>query len=90
MTKPPAKSSKYIPNLENEQDYVVEFELYNLRGMICNINNNPHAESPVYKRVIIPHLQKLIDKLELLEEKINRELEIDGGKTIEDIINEEN
>jgi hypothetical protein len=90
MTKPPAKSWEYVPNLEDEKEYVVGFELYNLREMINNINNNPLAESPVYKQVIIPHLQNLIVKLEVLEDKINRELDIDGCKTIEDIIHEEN
>lgn len=90
MTKPPAKSWEYIPNLEDEKDCVIQFELWNLRAIISNINNNPLAESPVYQQVIIPHLQKLIDKLEILEDKINRELDIDGYKTIEDILHEEN
>jgi hypothetical protein len=87
MTKPPAKSWEYIPNLEDEKEYVVGFELYNLRAMINNINNNPLAESPVYKQVIIPHLQQLIDKLAMLEEKINQELDIDGYKTIDELVN---
>jgi len=87
MTKPPAKSWEYVPNLEDEKEYVVGFELYNLREMINNINNNPLAESPVYKQVIIPHLQNLIVKLEVLEDKINRELDINGYKTIDELIN---
>lgn len=90
MTKLPAKSWDYVPNLEDEKDYVVEYELYNLRAMICNINNNPHAKSPVYQQVILPDLQKLVTKLEKLESKINRELDIDGYKTIEEIVHEEN
>ena len=90
MSKPPEKSWGYIPNLEDEKDCVIQFELWNLRAIISNINNNPLVESPVYQHVIIPHLQKLIDKLETLEDKINRELDIDGFKTIEDIIHEEN
>ena len=91
MTKPPTKSWEYIPNLEHEKDCIIQFELLNLRTIISNINNNnPLAESPVYQQVIIPHLQKLIDKLETLEDKINRELDIDGYKTIEDILHEEN
>lgn len=90
MSKPPEKSWEYIPNLEDEKDGVIEFELWNLRAIISNINENPFANSPVYQQVIIPHLQKLIDKLETLEDKVNRELDIDGYKTIEDIIHEEN
>jgi hypothetical protein len=90
MTKLPAKSWEYIPNLEDEKDCVIQFELWNLRAIISNINNNPLVDSPVYQQVIIPHLQKLIDKLETLEDKINRELDIDGYKTIEDILHEEN
>tara|TARA_B100000524_G_C23641097_1_gene366669 strand:- start:85 stop:351 length:267 start_codon:yes stop_codon:yes gene_type:complete len=88
MSKPPEKSWEYIPNLEDEKDCVIQFELWNLRSIISNINNKPLAESPVYQRVIIPYLQKLINKLETLEDKINRELDIDGYKTIEDIIYE--
>lgn len=88
MTKPPAKSWEYIPNLEDEKEYVVEYELWNLRAMIRDINKNPHAESPVYQQVILPHLQKLIDQLARLESKINRELDIDGYKTIDELVNE--
>jgi hypothetical protein len=88
MSKPPEKSWEYIPNLEDEKDCVIQFELWNLRAIISNINNKPFAESPVYQRVIIPYLQKLIEKLGTLEDKINRELDIDGYKTIEDIIYE--
>lgn len=88
MTKPQAKSWEYIPNLEDEKDYVVEFELWNLRAMIRDITKNPRVDSPVYQQVIIPHLQKLVTKLEKLESKINRELDIDGYKTIDELINE--
>ena len=87
MTKPQAKSWEYIPNLEDEKDYVVEFELWNLHTMISDIRKNPRAESPVYQQVILPHLQKLVTKLEKLESKINRELDIDGYKTIDELIN---
>ena len=87
MTKPQAKSWDYIPNLEDEKDYVVEFELYNLRAMIRDITKNPRAESPVYQKVILPHLRHLIDKLEILDDKLNRELDIDGYKTIDELIN---
>ena len=87
MTKPQAKSWEYIPNLEDEKDYVVEFELWNLRAMIRDIHKNPRAGSPVYQQVILPHLQKLVAKLEKLESKINRELDIDGYKTIDELIN---
>jgi hypothetical protein len=87
MTKPPAKSWEYIPNLEDEKEYVVEYELWNLRAMIRDINKNPHVESPVYQQVILPHLQKLIDQLTRLESKINRELDIDGYKTIDELVN---
>lgn len=87
MTKLPAKSWEYIPNLEDEKDYVVEFELWNLRAMIRDITKNPRAESPVYQQVILPHLQKLVTKLEKLESIINRELDIDGYKTIDELIN---
>jgi len=88
MTKPQAKSWEYIPNLEDEKDYVVEFELWNLRAMIRDITKNPRVDSPVYQQVIIPHLQKLVTKLEKLESKINRELDIDGYKTTDELINE--
>jgi hypothetical protein len=87
MTKPQAKSWEYVPNLEDEKDYVVEFEIYNLRAMMYDITKNPRAESPVYQQVILPHLQKLVTKLEKLESKINRELDIDGYKTIDELIN---
>jgi hypothetical protein len=87
MTKPQAKSWEYIPNLEDEKDYVVEYELWNLHTMIRDITKNPRAESPVYQQVILPHLQKLVAKLEKLESKINRELDIDGYKTIDELIN---
>ena len=89
MDKLPENTPEYISNLENEKDYVIEFELYNLYAMINNINNNnPYAKSPVYQQIIIPHLQQLIKKLELLEDKVIRELDIDGYKTIDEIINE--
>ena len=87
MTKPQAKSWEYVPNLEDEKDYVVEFELWNLRTMIRDITKNSRAESPVYQQVILPHLQKIVTKLEKLESKINRELDIDGYKTIDELIN---
>lgn len=88
MTKLPAKSWEYVPNLEDEKDYVVEFELLNLRAMIRDITKNPRVESPVYQQIILPHLQELINKLESLEDKVNRELDIDGYKTIDELVNE--
>ena len=88
MTKLPAKSWEYVPNLEDEKDYVVEFELVNLRAMIRDITKNPRVESPVYQQIILPHLQELINKLESLEDKVNRELDIDGYKTIDELVNE--
>lgn len=88
MTKLPAKSWEYVPNLEDEKDYVVEFELLNLRAMIHDITKNPRVESPVYQQIILPHLQELINKLESLEDKVNRELDIDGYKTIDELVNE--
>lgn len=88
MTKLPAKSWEYVPNLEDEKDYVVEFELLNLRAMIRDITKNPRVESPVYQKIILPHLQELINKLESLEDKVNRELDIDGYKTIDELVNE--
>ena len=87
MTKPQAKSWEYVPNLEDEKEYVVELELYNLRAMIRDIHKNPRTESPVYQQVILPHLRHLINKLEILEDKLNRELDIDGYKTIDELIN---
>jgi len=87
MTKPQAKSWEYVPNLEDEKEYVVELELYNLRAMIRDITKNPRSESPVYQKVILPHLRHLINKLEILEDKLNRELDIDGYKTIDELIN---
>ena len=88
--KLPAKSWEYILNLEEENDYVVSFELWNTEAHIRNIDRNPHAESPVYKKIIIPHLKELHKKLETLGKKINYELETDGDKTIDDLVSEEN
>ena len=67
--------------------YDKKFELYNLRAMMRDIHKNPRAESPVYQQVILPHLQKLVTKLEKVESKLNRELDIDGYKTIDELIN---
>jgi len=88
MTKLPAKSWDYIPELEYEKDYVVEFELWNLRAILRNINKNKRAASPVYQKLVIPHLQELVDKLETLEAKLDREIETDGDKTIYDLVDE--
>ena len=90
MSKPPTKQWEYISDLEDENLYVVGFELWNIETLIRNINNNPRSESPVYQKIIIPHLRKLYKKLETLEEKINHELEIDGDKSIYELVYEEN
>ena len=88
MTKLPAKSWDYVPNLEDEKDYVVEFELWNLRAILRNITQNKRSDSPVYQTLVIPHLQELVDKLETLQAKLDREIETDGDKTIYDLVDE--
>ena len=86
MTKLPAKSWDYVPNLEDEKDYVVDLELWNLCAILRNITQNRRAESPVYQKLVIPHLQELVDKLETLQAKLDREIETGGDKTIYDLI----
>jgi hypothetical protein len=86
MTKLPAKSWEYIPELEDEKDYVVDLELWNLCAILRNITQNRRAESPVYQKLVIPHLQELVDKLETLQAKLDREIETGGDKTIYDLI----
>jgi hypothetical protein len=88
MTKLPAKSWDYVPNLEDEKEYVVEFELWNLRAMLRNITENQRAESPVYQKLVIPHLQELVDKLETLDAKLDREIETGGDKTVYNLVDE--
>ena len=86
MTKLPAKSWEYIPELEDEKDYVVDLELWNLCAILRNITQNRRAESPVYQKLVIPLLQELVDKLETLQAKLDREIETGGDKTIYDLI----
>jgi len=86
MTKLPAKSWEYIPELEDEKDYVVDLELWNLCAILRNITQNRRAESPVYQKLVIPHLQELVDKLETLQAKLDREIDTGGDKTIYDLI----
>lgn len=86
MSKQPTKTWTYEPNLEDEKEYIVEYEIINLQTMICKIISSPHGNSPIYKNVIIPHLKQLVTKLELIDKEIGQHLEQKNNIQIMDII----
>lgn len=86
MSKQPTKTWTYEPNLEDEKEYVVEYEIINLQAMIKKIFSSPHGNSPIYKNIIIPHLKQLVTKLQLIDEQINDHLEKKNDIQIMDIV----
>lgn len=86
MSKQPTKTWTYEPNLEDEKEYVVEYEIINLQTMICKIFSSPHGNSPIYKNIIIPHLKQLVTNLQLIDEQIIDHLEEKNDIQIMDII----
>lgn len=86
MSKQPTKTWTYEPNLEDEKEYVVEYEIINLQAMIKKIYSSPLAESPIYKNVIVPHLKELITKLQIIDEQINDHIEKRNYIQIMDIV----
>lgn len=75
MNKPPEKTVEYIPNIDDEKEYIIEYELFQLKSKIKSIEDGYHHDSPVYKKIILPSLHSLIEKLEKLDEKIDDEVE---------------
>jgi hypothetical protein len=83
MNKPPEKTIEYIPNVDDEKEYIIEYELCQLRSKIKSIEDGYHHDSPVYKNIIIPSLTNLIKTLEILNEKIDDETENSNCQGIE-------
>jgi hypothetical protein len=90
MNKPPEKTIEYIPNVDDEKEYIIEYELCLLRSKIKSIEDGYHHDSPVYKNIILPSLHSLIEKLEKLDEKIDDEVEKYHFQGIEYLIAEIN
>ena len=76
-------------NLEDEKEYVVEFEIINLSKIIENIQNeSPYSDSPVYTKVIIPELLNIISKLNKLDTNLKDSIIKKSKASINDIIKE--
>ncbi len=88
MNKPPEKTIEYVPNIDDEKEYVIEYELCQLRSKIKSIEDGYHHDSPVYKNIIIPSLINLIKTLEILNEKIDDENENNDCQDIDLLVGE--
>jgi len=73
-------------NLEDEQEYIVQFEILNLQSIINNIYVRPRSDSPIYQHIIIPQVKKLIETLEKLDVTIGEEIEKKSNKSINDLL----
>lgn len=90
MNKPPEKTIEYIPEINDELNDIIDYELCNISKSIQHIQNGYHAKSPIYNKVIIPHLKELIYKLEYIESNLMKELNNNTNKSLDELIDEYN
>jgi hypothetical protein len=90
MNKPPEKTIEYIPEIDDELNDIIDYELCNISKSIQQIQDGYHAKSPIYNKVIIPHLKELIYKLEYIETKIITEVSKNTNKSLDELIDEYN
>lgn len=88
MNKPPEKIIEYVPEINDELNDIIDFELCNIAKSIQQIQDGYHAKSPIYKKVIIPHLTELIYKLEYIESNLVTELNNHTNKSLNELIDE--
>ena len=90
MNKPPEKIIEYIPDMNDELNDIIDYELCNISKSIQHIQDGYHAKSPIYNKVIIPHLTELIFKLEYIESKLIIDISNNTNKSLEELIDEYN
>lgn len=86
MNKPPEKTIEYIPNIDDEKEYVIDVEIIQLTTKIESIKNGFHHNSPVYNKLIIPQLHILIDKLVYIQKIIDSNKTDKHNNNIEKIL----
>lgn len=88
MNKPPEKTIEYIPDIDDELNDIIDYELCNISKSIQHIQEGYHAKSPIYNKVIIPHLKELIYKLEYIESQLITEVSKNTNKSLDELIDE--
>lgn len=90
MNKPPEKTIEYVPDINDELNDIIDYELCNISKIIQHIQNGYHAKSPIYNKIIIPHLTELIYKLEYIESNLMKEMNNNTHKSLDELIDEYN
>lgn len=88
MNKLPEKIIEYVPEINEELNDIIDYELCNISKNIQHIQDGYHAKSPIYNKIIIPHLKDLIYKLEYIETNLIREMNNNTSKSLDELIDE--
>lgn len=90
MNKPPEKTIEYNPDINDELNDIIDYEICNISKSIQHIQDGYHTKSPIYNKVIIPHLKALIYKLEYIESGLMKEIHNNTNKSLDELIDEYN